>query len=36
MKTHHWIVLIVVLGIGYFAGIKWPGVGTSALGKVGL
>lgn len=35
MKAWH-IGLIVAILVAYFVGVKYPGVGTSVLGKIGL
>lgn len=35
MKTWHWGVLVLLV-LAYFVGVKWPSVGTSLLGKVGM
>lgn len=32
----NWLMIIVVLLIGYFIGVKFPATGTTVLGKVGL
>ncbi len=34
MKTHHWIGVVVILLLGYAAGIMWPGPGESLKAKV--
>ncbi len=33
MKNWHWILIVVAV---YLIGVKWPGVGKSALSKVGV
>jgi hypothetical protein len=36
MMPKNWLMLIVILLIGYFIGVKFPTTGTTVLGKVGL
>lgn len=35
MKSWHWGVIVLVI-IAYFVGVKWPSIGQTVLGKVGL
>lgn len=34
MKRHHWIGALVLLLLGYFAGVLWPGPGEKVKAKV--
>lgn len=34
MKTHHWIGVAVLLLLGYFAGVFWPGPGEKLKERV--
>lgn len=34
MKKHHWIGALLILFIGYAAGVMWPSVGEKLKGKV--
>lgn len=36
MKSYHWVTVAVVLIVAYLIGVKYPSIGQSALGKVGL
>jgi len=36
MRSYHWATVIVVLLVAYLVGVKYPGIGQSALAKVGL
>lgn len=36
MQNKHWGMLIIVLLIGYFVGVKFPSTGSSLLAKVGV
>lgn len=36
MEKQHWIMLAVVLVIGYALGMYYPNVGKDALSKVGV
>lgn len=36
MMPRHWVMLIVILLIGYFIGVKFPATGTNVLAKVGI
>jgi len=36
MKMQHYIVLAVLLIVAYLIGVKYPSVGQSALGTVGM
>jgi hypothetical protein len=34
MKKHHWIAAVLLLTVGYMAGVIWPKVGNSLKGKL--
>jgi hypothetical protein len=34
MKAHHWIGAIVILIVGYYLGVKFPGAASSITGAV--
>lgn len=34
MLAKHWIMLLVVLIVGYFIGVKFPGTGNKIVGAV--
>jgi hypothetical protein len=35
MQNRHWLMLIIVLLLGYVLGIKFPATGQNLLSKVG-
>lgn len=35
MKPNHWLMLVIVLIIGYLIGVKFPATGQNLLSKVG-
>lgn len=36
MTRNHWIMIVIVLAVGYLAGVKFPAYGTKALSAVGV
>ena len=36
MKTHHWLVTLLILFVVYLIGVKYPSFGQMALAKVGM
>ena len=33
MQSHHWVMLVVILLVGYFIGVLMPGTGNRILGR---
>jgi hypothetical protein len=36
MKTHHFLILFLIVLVSYLVGSKYPSTGSMLLGKIGL
>lgn len=36
MKTHHYLMIVVLLILGYMAGVMWPSFGQKLRSTVGM